>query len=305
MRKLLAAAFFALSVANANSQALSVSPNGGIPGGATLTVQYNNAGVFGGMSGTSWDDANRSLTITGVTVTTSHPVLELSQTWGAVTAFTGVKFNAITGTSTTGSLLLDLQADGLTKFNVRKDGRVVAQFDIFTVSGSLNIFNNTGNVILGASSDTIIGRAAAASLRLGNADAAAPIAQTLGVQNVVAGTSNTAGVLWTQKGSAGTGTGVGGNITWQVALAGSTGTAQNSFTDALTIDASAAVPRIAAGGPVKLKSYTVAGLPTGSEGDEAYVTDQLTACPALGGAFTGGGVVKCKAFYDGTSWNHQ
>lgn len=49
--------------------------------------------------------------------------------------------------------------------------------------------------------------------------------------------------------------------------------------------------------------YTVAGLPVaGIAGRRAYVTDQLTACPAFGGTFTGGGAVVCAAFDNGTSW---
>jgi hypothetical protein len=75
----------------------------------------------------------------------------------------------------------------------------------------------------------------AASLRFGGADSAAPVAQTLGVQNVVAGTLNTAGANLTIKGSQGTGTGVGGSIIFQVAPAGASGTAQNTLTSALTL----------------------------------------------------------------------
>jgi len=33
------------------------------PGGATGTVQYNNGGVFGGMTGSSWNDTTRSLSL--------------------------------------------------------------------------------------------------------------------------------------------------------------------------------------------------------------------------------------------------
>lgn len=97
--------------------------------------------------------------------------------------------------------------------------------------------NDPGQFTLGVS-DLILSRKAAASLYLGTADAAAPVAQTLGVQSVVAGTSNTAGANWTFRGSAGTGTGAGGSIIFQVAPAGSTGTAQNAFVTALTIDSS-------------------------------------------------------------------
>ena len=97
-----------------------------------------------------------------------------------------------------------------------------------------------GSVQSTIGTDAIIRRAGAASLALGAADAAAPVAQTLGVQSVVAGTSNTAGTNFTIKGSAGTGTGAGGSIVFQVAPAGSTGTAQNSFSTALTIDSTTA-----------------------------------------------------------------
>ena len=83
--------------------------------------------------------------------------------------------------------------------------------------------------------DLFLTRADGAKLQLGAADAAAPVAQTLQVQSVVAGTSNTAGTNWTLKGSAGTGTGAGGSIIFQVAPAGSSGSAQNTLSTALTI----------------------------------------------------------------------
>lgn len=86
-----------------------------------------------------------------------------------------------------------------------------------------------------ATRDTFIERAGAASLRYGSADAAAPVAQTLSVQNVVAGTTNTAGAAWTFNASQGTGTGTGGSFLFQVAPAGSTGSTQNAFVTALTI----------------------------------------------------------------------
>lgn len=65
----------------------------------------------------------------------------------------------------------------------------------------------------GASSyDTSLRRAAAASLVFGDTDAASPVAQTLSVQNVVGGTSNTAGATWTLRGSLGTSQGAPGRI---------------------------------------------------------------------------------------------
>jgi len=81
--------------------------------------------------------------------------------------------------------------------------------------------------------DLFLGRRAAANLRLGAADAAAPVAQTLSVQSVSVGTSNASGALWSLDGSQGTGTGAGGSVRIRTAPAGSTGTAQNAFVDTL------------------------------------------------------------------------
>jgi len=60
--------------------------------------------------------------------------------------------------------------------------------------------------------DLILRRSAAASLAFGAADAASPVAQTMSVQNVVAGTTNTAGATWTHRGSLGTSQGAPGRI---------------------------------------------------------------------------------------------
>lgn len=86
-----------------------------------------------------------------------------------------------------------------------------------------------------AARDVFLERLGAGSLRHGAPDAAAPIAQTISVQNVVAGTSNTAGALWTFKDSIGTGTGLSGGFAFQVARAGTTGSTQNTPSNALTI----------------------------------------------------------------------
>ena len=63
----------------------------------------------------------------GGTATTSTPVLSSSQTWnaGAVT-FTGWKLNITDTSSASGSLLLDLQVGGSSKFSVDKSGNLVA-----------------------------------------------------------------------------------------------------------------------------------------------------------------------------------
>jgi hypothetical protein len=89
--------------------------------------------------------------------------------------------------------------------------------------------------------DLILLRAAAATLQHGAADAAAPVAQTVQAQSVVAGTSNTAGVDFAIVGSKGTGTGAGGAIIFKTASAGTTGTSQNTAVEVLRLTAAATV----------------------------------------------------------------
>jgi hypothetical protein len=58
--------------------------------------------------------------------------------------------------------------------------------------------------------------------------------------------------------------------------------------------------KIITNGTIRLKSYTVATLPTGTEGDTAYVTD--ATAPTYLGTLTGGGTIKTPVFYNGTNW---
>jgi hypothetical protein len=79
---------------------------------------------------------------------------------------------------------------------------------------------------------------AAATLTFGAADAASPVAQTLSVQNVVGGTTNTAGVTTTIRGSLGTSQGVPGRIHLQAGgLIAASGTTQQTALDRLVVGA--------------------------------------------------------------------
>ena len=51
---------------------------------------------------------------------------------------------------------------------------------------------------------------------------------------------------------------------------------------------------------IRLKGYTVATLPTGTQGDTAYVTDALV--PTFMGIISGGGSTVARVFYNGTNW---
>lgn len=55
--------------------------------------------------------------------------------------------------------------------------------------------------------------------------------------------------------------------------------------------------------PIRLKGYTVATLPAGTQGDEAFVTDALN--PAFLATVASGGTVVTKVFYNGTNWVTQ
>jgi hypothetical protein len=75
----------------------------------------------------------------------------------------------------------------------------------------------------------------AATFQLGAADAAAPVAQTLQAQSVVAGTSNTSGVNWTHIGSLSTGSGTSGDMVFQTGGTGAGATVKNTAVTAMTI----------------------------------------------------------------------
>ncbi len=129
--------------------AVSVSP-----GGSTTELQYNNAGAFGGMSGTAWDNTNRCLTITGATVTTSKPIFDQSQTWNAGgTTFTGWKINITDTASASASRVLDVQVGGSSVFRVMK---TYIQFStiILLSSNPVVLYSSGGGALWGTANNT-------------------------------------------------------------------------------------------------------------------------------------------------------
>lgn len=118
---------------DAGTDSITISASGGgggTPGGSDGQVQYNNGGSFGGMSGTTWDDTNLTLTVASATQTANNPVLDLSQTWnnGAV-SFEGIKLDVTDTASASGSALLDLHVGGSSMFKVGKDGTITVDGD--------------------------------------------------------------------------------------------------------------------------------------------------------------------------------
>jgi hypothetical protein len=222
-----------------------------IPVGSTIVVAsvnpagYNGTFVVTASSVTSVSYANATTT----TYVSSGTVQQL---------FTAIKLNVTNTASAAASNLLDLQVGGNSKLKVDKNGVIflpenggdssalclggtavtncTAYLSIYglRLSSDLPMSWSSGrnlNVL-----DTHINRGGAANIHLGAPDAAAPVAQTLSVQSVIAGTTNTAGANFTIDGSQGTGTGIGGSILFRTAPAGSSGTAVNALATALTIN---------------------------------------------------------------------
>ena len=221
---------------------------------------YFSPGVSlqGGGSG-GGGSASLPISGNGATVTASTPLVSGTQTWNnSGVTFTSLLLNVTDTLSASGSLFMDLQIGASSKFSVNKSGAVntsssVTGTGFVVTSGGSSVVQVSplatygyhmasgysvtwgSSATLNGSIDLSLTRRGAANLRFGAADAAAPVAQTLSVQSVVAGTTNTAGANLTITGSQGTGTGAGGSIEFQVAPAGSSGSAQNALASALQI----------------------------------------------------------------------
>lgn len=247
-------------------------------GGAAGQLMYDTGSVLTESAGLTTPGTGQLALAAGV-ITTSQPGLNITQTWnaGAVT-FNALIVNITKSAQSSNSTLLNLEEGGINDFTFVGNNAGSGRFITFSTTGTIGTSGGGGNTIIGgasfaaantwfgvnasaaeaasgmtlgfsssttpgSASDTVFSRLSAAVMHQGAADAAAPVAQTFGVQGVVTGTSNTAGANWTFLGSAGTGTGVGGDIIWKVSKAGTTGSAQNAQTEAFRIAAATALPQ--------------------------------------------------------------
>jgi len=157
-------------------------------------------------------------------------------TTAATTYSTGGTIFGANAASGFGGNFFDFRIAGSTSLGSLSSGGTLT-----TLALVANTLNTNGNITL-ASNQVLIwtsrGRItspASDTIQFGNVDGASPTAQTLSVQSVITGTSNTAGVLWTFKDSAGTGTGASGGYAWQTASAGSTGSTQNTYSTKMAL----------------------------------------------------------------------
>lgn len=187
-----------------------------ITGGADTQVLFNNAGVLSSDAGlTKVAGATGAVTfggqIVGIIGGVTNPTLNI----GTNTGLFGVAGSSLS-IAINGASPAFFSAAGLTL--------------------------NASNLTLSASNQlswanvSFLTSPSAGVYRFGAADAAAPVAQTIGVQNVVTATSNTGGANWTLNGSRSTGTGVGGKLIFQGSLTGTTGSTVNTNFPILTLN---------------------------------------------------------------------
>lgn len=132
-----------LNVTSTASAAASLLLDLQVGGSSKFNVDKTGAGVFvGAVTGAAASFTSAAgataLTLVGGTQTTSFPVVDATQTWnaGGVT-FTALKLNVTSTASAAGSLLLDLQVGGSSKFTVNKSGVLYAsQIGVGTASPS-------------------------------------------------------------------------------------------------------------------------------------------------------------------------
>ena len=108
----------------------SGSLTGNVTGNVAGNVTGNVTGDLNGQVGNTTPNAGAFTTLSANngTITTSSPAFTLAQTWNAAgTTFTALRVNATDTASASGSLLMDLQAGGTSRFSVDKGGAIIVK----------------------------------------------------------------------------------------------------------------------------------------------------------------------------------
>ena len=283
-----------------------------VGGGTSGRVLYDNAGVLGEMTTTG------SGTVLALQTSPSLVTPALGVATGTSLALGGATLGtnalAVTGTSEFGgNITVPVGAAATPAINFAGETNTgffwntTGVIDVsFTASPRMRFRVSQlqlGNAVqLGWSSATTVGtadllvtRRAAATLNLGNTDAATPVAQTISTQGSRAGTDNNVGggSLTIQAGT-GTGIGTASSLILRSPVVVASGTGAQTVTTGLTIVSGTAVTA----------AYTVATLPaTAATGARAHVTDALNAGACLfNTTIVAGGTTACPVFYNGTGW---
>lgn len=211
-----------------------------------------------------------TLTPASLTGSSATKAFDLQQTWNTSGNPIAIFANITNTASGASALIADWQVGGVSQFNVSKTGGLTSRSSIVATAGGVQIAS--GN------SFTFASRSRINSLTNGNI------------------------LLWNQAQTDFGLLQLGGTTSSFPALKRS-GTGLISRLADDTANAPFTASNLISTGVVRLKGYTVATLPAGTQGDTAFVTDALA--PTFLGAIVGGGAVVSPVFYNGTAWVAQ
>lgn len=184
------------------------------------------------------------------------------------------------------------------------------QTERFRLTGNTLSFSEGHNFVLGTSTGTKIGTTTSQKLGFFNATPIVQVGATIEIgvalSNLGLRAAGTAYPITTSGAIT-----LGSLTSTRVPIAGTAGLlgddADLTFTGGDTLNAtklvsstSVSTPLMISTGVVRLKNYTVATLPAGTQGDKAFVTDALG--PTYLVTVVGGGAVITEVFYNGTNW---
>lgn len=247
----------ALTIGVATSQQGSLILAGGTSGSLTIAVP-----AIAGSNTITLPAGTTDFTATGGT----SRVLKQTSVGGAITVAQLAASDLSNGTIGSGAVALAVSptftgtvgAAAITATGNVSVGTLAVT--VGTPSGT-GLYLATTNTIGFQANNAGIGAFSVGSFKLGASDVASPVAQLIRVQNVVTGTSDTAGANFTIAGSQGTGTGAGGSIIWQVAPASTTGSTPNTLVTGASLSSAGIFDLNQSGSIIRLQGANFAFYP--------------------------------------------
>jgi hypothetical protein len=194
-----------------------------ISGTPTITGSSNVLQKGNGSGGTS----DSAITDNATNVSTTEAILAPVGTKSAPAySFTGFTNYGLYNNSASSSVFLAANGTPV----------LAATTARLTVGANQTVGWSSGSDPEAAGPDAMFTRSTTATIHLGAASAAVPVAQTLGAQGARAGTdSDTAGMPFTIRPSLGTGLGAGDQVSLARSLMGTTGSAVHATANAITV----------------------------------------------------------------------
>ena len=283
---------------NLSFSGTTLNASGGSPAGSSGNLQYNNAGAFGAVTGSSVSGAD--ITLAAGTRTASGTTLTITETRnnGAV-AFPGALIVNTTETaSAAATKVVDFQTGGTSRLSVNKAGTT-----------QLNGINSTGyNADVNAWHWSLYGDVAggtstyAFGIGWNNVNLSLGAGESL--DRFLVGHSSGTYATFVQDLGFYASSKISFGSAESVAIAlNATGVIEVNNNTAGTFRDVKLRSLISSGGTITLSNYTVATLPTAASNTHAIVavTDG-NASPTYRGAVTGGGSTKGVVYCDGSSW---